>query len=100
LAENGRKLLTIVTETAIEQLMLQDLESLGAHGYTVTEARGKGARGVRSADWGTNGNIRVEIVCDAQTCERLVKHLQERYYPNYAMILFVADVSVLRPGKF
>ena len=26
--------------------------------------------------------------------------LRERYYESYSMVLFVADVEVLRPGKF
>ena len=40
-----RRLLTIITEAAIEKRLLQDLEQLGARGYTISEARGKGSRG-------------------------------------------------------
>jgi nitrogen regulatory protein PII len=95
-----RKLLTIITETAIEGLLVQDLEQLGAHGYTVTDARGKGSRGVRSSAWDASSNIRVEVVCDAATARAVAEHLQTRYYDNYAMILFMTDVQVLRPEKF
>jgi nitrogen regulatory protein PII len=95
-----RKLLTIVTEAAIESLLLQDLERLGAHGYTLTEARGKGRRGTRSSDWDASSNVRIEVVCDAATAEAIAAHLQATYYDDYAMILFVADVAVLRPEKF
>ncbi len=95
-----RKLLTIVTESAIENLLLTDIERLGAHGYTVTDARGKGSRGVRSSAWDASSNIRIEVVCDAHTAAAITAHLQQRYYDNYAMILFAADVTVLRPDKF
>ncbi|MBK1699609.1 DUF3240 family protein [Thiococcus pfennigii] len=95
-----RRLLTIVTEAALEQLLVKDLEALGASGYTVTDARGKGSRGTRNAAWGESSNIRVEIVCDAATAEAIAAHLQARYYAHYAMILFVSDVAVLRPEKF
>ena len=95
-----RKLLTIVAEAALEQSLLKDLEHLGAHGYTITEARGKGSRGVRDAGWDRSGNIRVEVVCDAATADAIATHLRDRYYDNYAMILFVGDVDVLRPEKF
>jgi nitrogen regulatory protein PII len=95
-----RKLLTIVTETAIEGLLVKDLERLGAHGYTVTDARGKGSRGARSSEWDASSNIRIEVVCDAATAEAIAEHLQARYYDNYAMILFMTDVVVLRPEKF
>jgi len=95
-----RKLLTVVTEAALENVLLKDLERLGAHGYTVSDARGKGHRGVRSSAWEASSNIRIEVVCDAATAERIATHLQAHYYDNYAMILFVADVAVLRPEKF
>jgi hypothetical protein len=95
-----RKLLTIVCEAALETTLLSDLESLGAHGYTVTDARGKGSRGRRDATWGPHANIRVEVLCNAQTALAICEALRERYYDNYSMVLFVADVEVLRPEKF
>jgi hypothetical protein len=39
-------------------------------------------------------------VCDVLTAETVTAHLQTRYYEDYAMILFVADVAVLRSEKF
>jgi nitrogen regulatory protein PII len=95
-----RKLLTIITETAIEKDLCADLEKLGAHGYTVTDARGKGSRGVREASWEASGNVRVEVVCNEETARTLADHLKDTYYANYAMILYLTDVEVLRPAKF
>lgn len=95
-----RKLLTIVTEAAIEAVLLRDLERLGAQGYTVSEARGKGSRGVRSAEWHASSNVRIEVVCDPATAAAIAAHLQAKYYDDYAMILFMTDVAVLRPEKF
>ncbi|MFP5306017.1 MAG: P-II family nitrogen regulator [Gammaproteobacteria bacterium] len=97
---HGRKLLTIVTEASLEQLLVEDLERLGAHGFTITDARGKGARGVRSSAWQPSANIRIEVVCDESTASAIAGHLRQQYYAHYAMILFVADVGVLRPDKF
>lgn len=95
-----RKLLTIIAEVALEQRITKDLERLGAHGYTITDARGKGSRGVRNASWERSGNIRVEVVCEVATATAIAVHLKEHYYENYAMILFIGDVEVLRPQKF
>lgn len=95
-----RTLLTIITEAAIEHALLKDAERLGAQGYTLTEARGKGSRGVRSSEWDATRNVRIEIVCDAATAEAIAAHLQANYYDDYAMILFMTDVAVLRPEKF
>lgn len=95
-----RKLLTIITETALEHSLEEDLQRLGAHGYTITDARGRGAHGTRNAGWDQSGNIRVEVICDESIADAIVTHLKDHYYSNYAMILFLQDVAVLRPGKF
>ncbi|EXF23976.1 nitrogen regulatory protein P-II [Nesterenkonia sp. AN1] len=95
-----RKLLTVVTEAALEGTLVREIESLGAHGYTITDARGKGDHGVRDAGWEASANIRIEVVCDADTARTLATHLREHYYRNYAMILYLSEVEVLRPEKF
>lgn len=95
-----RKLITIITEAVLEPGLLRDLEQLGARGYTVTDARGKGHRGVREASWDTTANIRVEVVCNPEVATAITEHLWQHYYPYYAMILYMSDVAVLRPEKF
>ena len=96
----NRKLVTIVTEAALEPELCEDLEGLGAAGFTIVNARGSGSRGVRDAGWTSSGNIRLEVVCSTEVAERITRHLQDRYYENYAMIVFESDVTVLRPDKF
>jgi hypothetical protein len=95
-----RRLLTIVTEAVLERELVAEIEALGVRGYTITDARGKGSRGRRRSDWAQEGNIRVEVVCEAELAERVAGHLRDRYYDHYAMVLFLQDVSVLRPDKF
>ena len=84
----------------LERELVAEFEALGVRGYTITDARGKGGRGRRQSDWAQEGNIRIEIVCDGALAERVAARLRERYYDHYAMIVFLQDVSVLRPDKF
>ena len=100
MALEHRKLLTIVAEAALEHDLVGEIERLGAHGHTITDARGKGGRGIRNAGWNLSANIRIEVVCTAETAHAIAAALRERYYDNYAMILFIGDVEVLRPEKF
>lgn len=95
-----RKLLTVITEAALEGTVVRDLDRLNAHGYTITDARGKGSRGVRDAGWEASGNIRIEVVCEAETADAIAAYLQKHYYDDYAMILFMSDITVLRREKF
>ena len=39
-----RKLLVIIAESALERALVADVKRLGAHGYTVIDVRGGGAR--------------------------------------------------------
>jgi nitrogen regulatory protein PII len=94
------KLVTIITEAAIESEICDDLQKLGASGYTVTNARGSGSRGIRNAGWSVSSNIRVEVVCSEALAESIAKHLNDKYYENFAMIQFESDVKVIRSHKF
>lgn len=95
-----RTLLTIITEAIVEPTLLRDLDRLGVRGYTVSDARGRGSRGVRDAAWDEAANIRIEVICARVLAEEVLRHLQERYYANYAMVAFLAEIEVLRPEKF
>ncbi len=95
-----RKKLTIITEAALETILVEDIERLGAKGYTIFEVSGKGARGARKGDWDQNRNIQIDIICDDTVAERIAEHCAANYYQHYAMIIYLFDVEVLRPGKF
>jgi nitrogen regulatory protein PII len=98
--DDSRRLITIVTEAILELELCETLEKLGSTGYTVTNARGSGHRGIRDAGWSSSSNVRVEVVCNDDVAQRIATHLRDNYYNDYAMILFESDVRVLRPEKF
>lgn len=95
-----RKLLTIICESDLEKKLGDDVIGLGAHGYTVTEARGRGAGGDRDAAWSPSGNIRMEVICEAACAETIAAHLHKTYFEHYALVLYMSDVEVLRGEKF
>ena len=99
-AQSLRKLLTVITESQLERDLVKEIETLGVAGYTITDARGRGDKGVRASHWGHSSNIRVEIVCDTPLAERVLARLREKYYAHYAIVMWVQDVEVLRPDKF
>lgn len=95
-----RTLLTIICESVLEARLLKDLETLGAPGWTVSDVRGRGSRGVRSAGWDNDGNVRIEIVCNREKAESISDYVQRLYYQDFAMICFLLPVEVLRTDKF
>ena len=95
-----RKLITIVTEAVLENELCDGLRRLGVSGYTITEARGSGSRGVRDAGWSSSSNIRVEVVCSDEIAKKIGDYVRREFYEDYAMILFEETVRVLRSDKF
>ena len=95
-----RKLLVIIAESALERALVADVKRLGAHGYTVIDVRGGGARGERGADWDLDRCIQMEVICDEAAAERIAAHVDANYFANYAVTVCVTDVGVLRPEKF
>jgi hypothetical protein len=95
-----RTLVTIVAESVLERQLTEDVKRLGAHGYTITTARGEGHRGVRAAEWEYSKNIRLETICEARVAEAIMAHVARTYYANYAMIAFAQEVEIMRPEKF
>lgn len=98
--KSKQQLLTIITESVMEASLVKDIERLGAKGYTIMDVRGKGSKGLRGAGWDANANIRIEVICGDTVAESISKHLQEKYYNDYAMVIYTSEVNVLRPEKF
>ncbi|MCM8596980.1 P-II family nitrogen regulator [Accumulibacter sp.] len=94
------RLLVILAEAALESRLVEDALRLGAHGYTIVDARGGGSSGAREALWDADRCIRMEVLCDAHTCEVLGEHLQQSYFAHYSICLYVCEVGVLRPEKY
>ena len=97
---HARKLVVVITESALETLLVKDVLALGAHGYTVADVRGGGRGGVREGAWEADRNIRLEVICDDKVADAIAEHVLNRYALNYATTVFVSDIGVLRPEKF
>lgn len=95
----ARTLLTIVTEAVLEPRLIDDCQRLGAHGYTITDARGGGGHGKRRGSFEFNGNIRVEVLCEPVVAEGLLEHLRKSYAQHYQLVAWLVDVSMLDSSK-
>jgi len=96
----ARKLLTVVTEAALEDTLMRDMEALGARGYTITDARGKGGKANATPPGHHTPIFALKVLCGADTALAICAALRERYSDNYSMVMYVGDVDVLRPEKF
>ena len=93
-------LLVMLAEAALEKPLIADVRSLGATGYTVTDARGSGPRGDRAGTWEADRAVRIEVICDEQLAGRIAERIRDRYFANYAVSLYMTEALVFRPEKY
>lgn len=93
------KLVTIVAERILEDRLVREITHLGAKGYTITDARGRGSRGVRASEW-EGPDIRIETLVSTDVAERIMTHVADTYFEYYALIAFVQDAEVARGDKY
>ena len=92
-------LLTIIAEDELESRLIGDLKHLGVRGYTVCTVRGEGCHGLRTSQW-EGGNIKIEVIVDSALADVIGEHVANTYFPNFATILYLTPVQVLRQEKF
>lgn len=93
------KIVTIVTERILEARLLRKIEELGAKGYTLTQAAGKGSRGVRASEW-EGPDTRIETLVSEEVAEKIVDYIAETFFEHYAVIVYVQDAQVVRGDKY
>jgi len=93
------KLVTIVAESVLADQICAAIESQGASGFTITNATGKGSRGMRVGEL-PGSNVRIETLVEADTADRILAILEERYFPHYAVAAWVTNVQVVRAAKY
>lgn len=93
------KLVTVVTERLLRDRVLDDLRACGAKGFTISNATGEGSRGVRASEW-EGQNLRIEAVVSHDVAKRIVERIADDFFENYAVIVFLHDVQVVRGDKY
>jgi nitrogen regulatory protein P-II 2 len=94
------KLVTVVCEALAREPIQALLNEVGAHGFTVFQVEGAGARGQRTGDILEFANIQVEVIVPPEVADKLLTRLEREFFPRMAMIAYTSDVRVLRREKF
>ncbi len=87
-------LLTIISESILEDMLIDEIMKLGAKGYTISDSRGRGTHGLRSGNWRKEGNIRIEIVGNPDLCTRIVTRLDAAYEKDYGLLMFTSQIEL------
>lgn len=92
-------LVTVIAEPVLEERITEDLVRLGATGFTVTEVRGRGSRGIRSGDV-PGFSVRIEVIVSAPVADHILDRVRQAWFPHYAVIAWRSAVEVVRGEKY
>jgi nitrogen regulatory protein P-II 2 len=93
------KLVTVIAEAYLESRLLEEIKALGAKGYSMSEVRGEGSRGVRASEW-EGRNVKIETLVSADLADLILQHVAANYFPNFAVVAFLTDVRAVRGEKY
>lgn len=91
--------ITIIAERLLKESLLEILKENGATGFTMIACEGEGSRGVNASDW-EGRNTQIESIVDEQIADKIMEEIDKRFMEDYAIIVYLTNVSVLRKSKF
>jgi nitrogen regulatory protein PII len=94
------KLLTVICEILAQKNVIDILNKHNITGYTSYEVEGNGARGLRGQGLKNEKNVKVEVIMQKETLQDVVEEIARTLFTNFAIVLYVSDVDVLRTEKF
>lgn len=94
------KLLTITCEILAQKNILEILKNHKITGYTTYEVDGNGTRGLRGQGFKNEKNVKVEVIISEEKLSDVIEEISRMLFANFAIVLYVSDIGVLRPEKF
>lgn len=91
--------ITIIAERLLRDQLLDLLKRHGVSGWTITAVEGEGSRGVRASEW-EGRNVQIDTLVSPDISGAIMQEIGELYFEDWAIIVYAADVDVLRGGKY
>ena len=94
------KLLTITCEILAQKNIIEILKKHEISGYTIYEVDGNGSRGLRGHGLKNEKNVKVEVIMQEEKLQDVVEEISRTLFTDFALVLYVSDVGVIRTEKF
>jgi nitrogen regulatory protein PII len=90
---------TIIAERVLRDDLITLIKERGASGWTLAMVEGEGSRGIRASEW-EGRNIQIDTLVSSEVAETIMDEVGRRYFKDWSVIVYVADVEVLRKDKY
>ena len=94
------KLLTITCEILAQKNIIDILKNHDITGYTSYEVEGNGEKGLGGQGIQAEKNVKVEVIMREEKLSDVIEDISRILFPDFAIILYVSDVGVVRTEKF
>jgi nitrogen regulatory protein PII len=93
------KLVTVIGESVLKDQLCTKAMELGASGFTYFDIEGSGARGEQNETI-EGPNYQYQFVCPEKVAQSIVSYVAETFFTDYAVVVWVTDVAVVRKNHF
>jgi nitrogen regulatory protein P-II 2 len=90
---------TVIAERVLRDDLLKLLKRHGASGWTLASVEGEGSRGIRASEW-EGHNLQIDTLVSPESAEAIMEEIAATYFQNWSVIVYVADVEVMRGEKY
>ncbi len=90
---------TIIAERVLRDDLIALIKERGARGWTLTMVEGEGSRGIRASEW-EGRNVQIDTLVSPEVADVIMDEVGARYFKDWSVIVYAADVEVLRKDKY
>ena len=98
---NEVRRVTVITDAALKDDVVDSVLKLGANGFTSWPCDGKGEHKTIGSPFASGpGGVYIEFIVQPAVAETIVRHLHGPHYAQYAMTVYCQGVQVDAADKF
>lgn len=90
-----KKLLTIITSSGLEKLLIGAMTRHGIGGYTIVQASGAGASGIQSGMLDGDTNILIYVIISEPRLVKVLDELEMLMKRGHRLKAIVSDIAIL-----
>lgn len=86
--------ITVYTDSALEEPLIEKFLELGAQGYSSVECRGKGKHEIIADPYGGHERARIELLVQPEVAEKILTYLSRPEFNRRAVAACMETVQV------
>jgi hypothetical protein len=91
---------TVIADSVLENMLLDQFVRLGARGYTVFDCRGKGEHAILENTFSRVSRVRIETIVQPAVAKAILDYLHTPTFASHAVTACIETVEVSPEDRF